>query len=144
MVQRRKQLKPSGPERDRPEANLFLRSCPDTKSPLVALPAEIHGIITSLVITPLSNAIQTYGGYDANSIVLARSTPRPQSSLLYVQDLECRCPPYTLPHHRIEGSAAMESAPFAREPSRIFIGRPQVYQISEDCSETVPSRRRRE
>ncbi|KAF6228965.1 hypothetical protein HO133_007077 [Letharia lupina] len=50
MVQRRKQLKPSGPERDRPEANLFLRSCPDTKSPLVALPAEIHGIITSLLV----------------------------------------------------------------------------------------------
>ena len=139
MVRRRKQLKPSGAQRHTAEASL---TSPDTRSPLVSLPAEIQGIITSNVSTPLSNAIHLDGGYYANGIALARSISRPQSPLLYVQDLECACPSNTLPHRRVEGSAAMESAPFARKSSRIFIGRLQVYQMSENCHQTILSRRR--
>lgn len=99
MVRRRKQVKPRGAKRDRSENTLIQESCLDTRSPLVGLPAEIQGIITSHVSTPLGNAIQTHGGYRANEFALARPISRPQSPLLYLQDLECGCSPHTLPHH---------------------------------------------
>lgn len=92
MVRQRKQLKPRGAQGSHPEATPTVNNCPDTRSPLVALPAEIQGIITSHVSTPLSNDIQMYGGYQANGFV-ACPISRPQPPLLYVQDLECGCPP---------------------------------------------------
>ena len=77
MVGRRKQLKPNSAKGDRPEDITNLQSYADTRLSLVALPAEIQGIITSHVSTPRSNANQTYGGYHANKPTLACSTPRP-------------------------------------------------------------------
>ena len=141
MVRRRKQLKPSGGDKNPYESTMTINSCLDTRSPLVALPVEIQGIIASHVSTPLRNAIHMYGGYPANTIAIACSISRSQSPLLYVQDLECGCSPYTLPHHRVESSATMESAPFARKAPRVFIGRPQAYQMPEDCHSTISSRR---
>lgn len=55
MVRRQKQQKPSGGVRDKLEA---VHGCPNGRSLLVALPAEIQGIITSHVSTRLSNAVQ--------------------------------------------------------------------------------------
>lgn len=131
MVRQRKQRA----DKNKPESTLTTNSCPDTTSPLLALPVDIQGIITSHVSTPVRNAIQMYGGYHANTIALACSS---QSPLLYVQDLKCGRSPYTLPHHRVEGSATIESTPFA---PRVFIGKPQAYQMPEDCHDTIPSRK---
>lgn len=69
MVYRRKQSKPNGAERSRLQATLTIKNSPDKRSPLVALPAEVQGIITSHVSTPLSNANQTYQGYLANGLL---------------------------------------------------------------------------
>ena len=124
MVRRRKQAKASGTKGDRPTLTLKIR--PDTRSPLVSLPAEIQCIITSHVstlVTPLA-ILQKQGDYHANRFALACSTSRPQSPFLYLQDLECSCSPHTIQYHRVEGSAAMESAPFSRKSSGIFIRRP--------------------
>lgn len=59
MVRRKKQVKPRGAAGDKPEAALTLASRLNERSPLVALPAEIQGIITSHVRTPMRNAKQT-------------------------------------------------------------------------------------
>ena len=58
MVRRRKQLKPSGAQRGVVKATLISL---DTGSPLVNLPAEIQGIITSYVRHPLIDAIHWNG-----------------------------------------------------------------------------------
>ena len=140
MVRQRKQRKPNSAEGDRSEVALTIQSCRGTRSPLVALPAELQGIIISHVSTSLCNDPIYVRSY-AYGIALACSIPGSQSPLLYLQDPECGCSPYTLPHYRVEGSAAMELAPFAGKASCIFIGRFQVYQMPEDSHETIPSRR---
>ncbi|KAL9075648.1 MAG: hypothetical protein Q9161_001399 [Pseudevernia consocians] len=50
MVRRRKQLKPSGGDKNPYESTMTMNSCLDTRSPLVALPVEIQGIITSHLV----------------------------------------------------------------------------------------------
>ena len=55
MVRREKQHKPSGGGRDGLDAT---QGYPSTGSPLVALTAEIQGIITSHVSTRPSHAVQ--------------------------------------------------------------------------------------
>ena len=57
MVRQRKQVKPSGVRGDVVEATL---TSLDTRSPLVNLPAEVHGIITSFVRQSLIQAIHMY------------------------------------------------------------------------------------
>ena len=57
MVRRRKQPKPSGVRGDLEEASMTNL---DTRSPLVDLPAEVNGIITSYVRQSLIQAIQLY------------------------------------------------------------------------------------
>ena len=59
-------------------------SAPDTTSPLVSLPPEIQGIITSYVSLPTSNAVEAYIYYFANGALLACSIPRPEPPLLHL------------------------------------------------------------
>ena len=65
MVRRRKQLKPSSAQAGVVKATLT--GLLDTRAPLVNLPAEIQGIITSYVRQSLIDAIHTH-----QTIVLMR------------------------------------------------------------------------
>ena len=140
MVGRRKQRKSSRAGGKRPEPTT---SAPDLESPLVSLPPEIQGIVISYVNTPTStsNAVDTCKYYFADRVVLACSTTRPEPSLLHLSGSKCNCSPYTLPHYRVEGSAAMGSTSFPGKPPCILVRRSPVYAMLKDRHETIPSKR---
>ncbi len=68
MVRQRKKLKSGRAGGDGSEHTVALSSCPNTRSPLVALPAEIQSIITSYVNSPLNNAVRNHEDYFANGL----------------------------------------------------------------------------